>query len=87
MEAQNRAQTECQLDNPDPQPYLKDVSKGEHFGKGCPLTPARHSINYVWPEGCGILLNVHCHFALHSDLDQQTKNFVLSHMHICHSDT
>jgi len=70
----------------DPQPYLKDIGKGEHFRKGCPLTPTRDSIDYVRPEGCGIVLNVHRHFAVHSDLKQHTKNFVPSKKHICHSD-
>ena len=48
--------------------HLKDVGKGENLGKGGSLAPARHCINDVRPKGSCIVLNVHCHLAINSNL-------------------
>ena len=48
--------------------HLKDISQGENLGKGGSLAPTRNSIDDVGAEGCGIVLNVHCHLALNCHL-------------------
>lgn len=50
--------------------YLKYIGKCEDLGEGGALTPGRDCIDDIGTKGCGIVFNVHSHFAFHSNLQR-----------------